>query len=226
MSHNANDNAADRSGDHLESHEKSSKPPESSAASGMRFGRILAVVFPLALLAMGLAAFFAWGGPEWLTELTRPALVPVEGRVLHHGAPVAGALVTTRPAKRNRSGAIAVTDESGRFQLKTDVEGTLTNGAYPGVHKVTLVVHGPPPGGAAPPPVISPPEYASFDRTPVTIEVQSQPNEFDLVIEGEIQASQPTDPSRAPTRAAPDSETDEKVNSADSGADPIETPQP
>jgi hypothetical protein len=127
-------------------------------------------ILPLALVVFGGAAFFAYGGMEWLNDVMTPALAPVEGEVLIEGKPLVGAVVNTKPAKKGLMGAVGVTDEQGRFTLETDVKGTYQPGAYVGEHVVTVVKRAAS-GGGAMPALVSPEEYASFATTPFRITV-------------------------------------------------------
>lgn len=66
--------------------------------------------------------------------------VPASGVVTYKGQGVAGAMVTFVNNDTAGKPAAGVTDEQGRFQLKTFVAGTTqANGALPGEYKVTVV---------------------------------------------------------------------------------------
>ena len=76
----------------------------------------------------------------------RPARVPVSGKVLHNGAPVAGANVTFVP-QSGKDAASARTDSEGNFKLTTFEEG---DGAVPGSYKVTVTKYEEQQAAAAP----------------------------------------------------------------------------
>jgi hypothetical protein len=64
----------------------------------------------------------------------RPRVVPVSGRVLANGQPLAGAHVTFTNTQANRS-AFAKTDEEGNFRLTTF---TPNDGAVPGKQQISV----------------------------------------------------------------------------------------
>jgi len=64
----------------------------------------------------------------------RPRVVPVSGRVLANGEPLAGAHVTFTNTQANRS-AFAKTDEEGKFRLTTF---TPNDGAVPGKQQISV----------------------------------------------------------------------------------------
>ena len=64
----------------------------------------------------------------------RPVRVPAGGVVMMNGQPVSGATVVFSPVS-HQNGASAMTDQEGRFQLRTfDPD----DGAVPGLYKVTI----------------------------------------------------------------------------------------
>ena len=64
----------------------------------------------------------------------RPARVPAGGVVMMNGEPISGATVVFSPVS-HQEGASAVTDDEGRFRLRTfDPD----DGAVPGMYKVTI----------------------------------------------------------------------------------------
>jgi hypothetical protein len=182
--------------------------------AGFRFGRVLKVVIPLGLLIGAVAAFFALRGPERLEELMRPPLAAVEGAVFYKGEPLPNAVVQTQPLRSGLRGAIASTDEEGRFRLRTDVEGTFQDGAYVGKHKLIVAAYGEPPPGPGGAPLTTPQLYASYNTTPLSLDVVNAPeqNRLRLELEGEPPSSPSPD---LPAERSPTGEPDE-VNSSDS----------
>lgn len=163
---------------------------DSSTASSFRLGKILLIVFPLALVMVGGAIL--WGYMdigEVIARWGRPALVPVKGKVLFEGKPLVGATVETQYENRDFDGAIGFTNDQGVFELMTDTDlaGGRMGGAYVGKHKVTIRRPDPTANnGAAQPPMMTPPEYGDFEKTPVVVNVSRQTAEsvLEIVVEG------------------------------------------
>ena len=159
----------------------------SPAQSNLRWRAVLIVVLPLAaLLAVG-----ALAGPRlmdldaFLNDMNRPALVAVGGQVIFDGQPLRGGIVMTQPVDGRGAAAIGWTDQEGRFSLKTDIRGTLSEGVTVGDHRVTVTEHEnvSQPGG---PPLITPKQYASMETSPLRMTVDRDPkaNEFKFVLDG------------------------------------------
>lgn len=71
-----------------------------------------------------------------------PATVPVEGIVTYNENPVEGATVTFHAVTQERDSrsSSAVTDQEGRFSIRTYVMGTgYIDGIMPGEYRVTVV---------------------------------------------------------------------------------------
>lgn len=66
----------------------------------------------------------------------RPQTFPVKGVVTMAGAPLAGATVMFNPVAQGGSGAIALTDDQGRYKLTTFDAG---DGAVAGEYRVAFV---------------------------------------------------------------------------------------
>jgi len=175
--------------------------------SKFRLRRVLAVVVPVAILALVVVALPGLIDVDaLLSDLSRPALAPAKGQVLFQGQPLLNGRVVTRPTGRGVS-AMGWTDDEGKFTLKTDVRGNYVNGATVGEHRVTVTAYGSS-GGASAPPLLSPKQYASMGTSPlkITIGRSSDKNEFKLVLEGEP-PSRPSPPTKnkqgAPKRSDP-----------------------
>lgn len=128
------------------------------------------------VIAAGLAVLVVVGaGLGWEQDVARllePPVVPVTGRVLYNGEPLAGAQITTRPSFWWKlPGATAISDDEGRFALETDVGGRYVEGAYACEHQVAVAVMGATIPGAGPS-IRTPKEYAGLSTTPLTIEVR------------------------------------------------------
>lgn len=162
---------------------QSAAPPEPT----FRVWRVLLIVFPAALIAALAVAFFGFlDGWALIQSLTRPPLVPVTGKVLYNGSPLANARIWTQPLKPGLRGSIGFTDDEGRFKLEFDDKGRWVDGAFVGEHKVTVAGYGPQ-RGPAPPDLLTPPQYEQFDTTPLRITVTPDPakNDFTLELQGE-----------------------------------------
>ena len=151
--------------------------------------RMVAKILAFAMVAL-LAAFLFFGvldGVTWLTNLAKPPLVPVTGKVLFNGEPLSKAEIATQPLKPGLRGSNAMADEAGQFTLVTDVDGEFVKGAYAGPHRVTVirrhdvVTFGPAPAR-------TPLQYASFDTSPLQITI-AKGESIELRLEGE--ASEP-----------------------------------
>jgi hypothetical protein len=91
----------------------------------------------------------------------RPKFVPVSGRVLVDGKPVANLMVTFQPiaTERNKDpgpGSAGITDAEGRFTLKVSSQQYSGNGAVVGKHKVRIGTVLPGEGQATDPSIGSP----------------------------------------------------------------------
>ena len=119
----------------------------------------------------------------------RPATVPVSGTVTLKGSPIAGATVSFQAVDGSRS-SVAITDESGRYELTTFVRG---DGAVPGEYKVAVTkvtqavvesVPGAkyePPSGPIPEPKNQlPAKYADADKSGLKFTVTNGSNAADF----------------------------------------------
>jgi len=91
----------------------------------------------------------------------RPKFVPVSGRVLVDGKPVANLMVTFQPiaTEQNKDpgpGSAGITDADGRFTLKVSSQQYSSNGAVVGKHKVRIGTILPGEGQATDPSIGSP----------------------------------------------------------------------
>lgn len=73
---------------------------------------------------------------------SKPQFVPVSGRVLVDGKPVANLMVTFQPIGTTGSdpgpGSAGITDVNGRYTLKVSSQQFEGDGAVPGKHKVRI----------------------------------------------------------------------------------------
>jgi len=76
------------------------------------------------------------GGGEDRWKSKRPATVPAQGLVTYNSAPLAGAVVVIQPGTPDGMGASALTDQEGKFELKTFPPDS---GAVPGSYTVMVV---------------------------------------------------------------------------------------
>jgi len=89
------------------------------------------------LAASGVALFLSVVGCDKTPKLPT---IPAGGTVTYNGAPVANAQVGYYPADpESGRTAVAETDASGRFTLKTPLGSTSSPGAMPGEYKVTVL---------------------------------------------------------------------------------------
>jgi hypothetical protein len=93
--------------------------------------RIVSVVLVCAVVAV-----LASAGGCSKRRGNRPQTYPVKGVVTMGGAPLAGATVMFNPVASGGSGAIALTDEQGRYSLTTFDAG---DGAVAGEYRVAFV---------------------------------------------------------------------------------------
>ena len=134
---------------------------------------LLVVVIPLTLmLVMGAAIFlFSAGGMQRVNDflLFRPPLVRAEGLVLLAGKRLpTGQITTTIPDDPSIPGAVGFIDIAGHFVLQTLIDGTLTDGAYRGTHKVTVTAHD---NLGDEPRLMTPEKYSDFETTQLTLKV-------------------------------------------------------
>jgi mannose-6-phosphate isomerase-like protein (cupin superfamily) len=112
-----------------------------------------------------------------------PKTVPIKGRVLFDGQPLAGASVTFMPEKGRP--ATGVTNAKGEYELTTFAKG---DGAPPGVYKVSIKAQAAgqaapgatakgPPTGARP---AIPAGYSDPATSPLRADVRPGPNAFDF----------------------------------------------
>jgi hypothetical protein len=152
---------------------------------------VLAVVVPVAVLALTVAALFrVMDMDALLDDLARPKVVPTAGQILFQGKPLPNAQVMTQPVSARGVPAIGWTDDEGNFTLKTDIRGSYVEGATVGEHRVAVTAHAMIPTGPAAPPLITPSNYASVGSSPlqITIAPDAAKNQFQLVLEGEAPA--------------------------------------
>jgi hypothetical protein len=208
--------ADDRPESNLKSKEAPAPPSEGSS---FRLRRVMLAVAPLALVAVAAAAMYAFGGADWIAEMMRPPLAPVEGQVFYQGQPLANAIVQTKPLRAALRGAIASSDEEGKFQLRTDIDGTYRRGAYVGEHQIVVAAYGEPPNAPGGAPLATPARYASYETTPLRIEVAAAPGEN--LVRFDLEGDPPAPPRR---RAAPDADQPESASEASEGD--LESPAP
>lgn len=88
----------------------------------------------LSLLAASLAS--GCGGGQDRGKAHRPATVPASGAITFNAKPLTGAIVVIQPSKPDGFGASALTDQDGKFELKSFPPDS---GAVPGSYTVTIV---------------------------------------------------------------------------------------
>jgi hypothetical protein len=165
------------------------------ATSGSSKGTLLGMVALLLVAAVsGWAAYiyvtgtdgFSW--KRFAFQNPRPNLVKYTGRILFNGKPLSGGFVMAYEMEKNAPSAMGQLDKDGRFSLMTDVDG-YKEGCRPGKYKLVVNVNYPSrPVQFSPDPML-PPEYYDPQRTPVEIEVSSDPEQnVDRVLrlEGEL----------------------------------------
>jgi hypothetical protein len=121
------------------------------------------------------------------SEIDRVRLVPVSGRVLVKGAPVARGTLSFRPdaAKGNNAKfePAATIDEDGKYRLKTAGR----DGAPPGWYRVILACAEPidPKNPYAPPKYLVNPKYATVETTDLVVEIvdAAEPRSYDLNVQ-------------------------------------------
>jgi hypothetical protein len=183
-----------------EASQSSSKPedastPEHDNAStsqqaAFRPSTILKIVVPIALLMFGGVIFFgAFDGAEWFSNMAKPARLPVVGRVTYNGEVLPDAVIETRPVDTTLSGAFGSGDDQGGFKLVTQINGQFLDGAYAGEHKVTIKRYDMNAMSLGTPPLLTPGVYASFDTSPLRIEVKKGETDFLLELEGEPEST-------------------------------------
>lgn len=148
------------------------------------FFRVVQVVVP----AFAVVVLLGWmWSNDWLpTTFRQPSLAAVEGIVLLNGRPLTGASVDTWPQRAGVRGASGVTDEGGRFSLRTMADAGFRDGAAVGTHRVTVTVSEPLPGGFGIR-LLSPEKYASPGSTSLILNVARAENrEVVLELEGEL----------------------------------------
>lgn len=92
-------------------------------------------LFRLLLTAAAVTVSGCGGGDDrWKSQ--RPATVPAGGVVTYNAQPLAGAVVVIQPSQPNGVGASGLTDQEGRFELKSFPPDL---GAVPGSYTVTVV---------------------------------------------------------------------------------------
>jgi hypothetical protein len=171
-----------------------------------RLGRLLAfAVLAFLLFAGGILFLGFFDGVGWLRSLSAPPLAAAKGKVMLGQELLPRGQLMTKPIRGGGRGSMGIVDSNGEFVLKTDVNGTYVDGAEVGAHKV--IVHAEQAGlssGAAAPPSLVASKFTSFDTTPLTIEISSDPakNVFTVVVEGNQQTV-----TESPNNADPDKST-------------------
>lgn len=158
----------------------------------LRLKFVAIVGLMITLLFAGAVVFFGFfDGLTLLAGLTKPPLVAGTGQIMYRGEPLANAQVTTRPVKGDFQGAVGFCDGQGRFKLQTDMEGWYVEGAYAGEHVVIVAAYGPQASPLSPPPLVTPKKYASFETSPLKMNVSRSPEENSYVwtLEGEPDSS-------------------------------------
>lgn len=166
---------------------------ESPGGKSLQIGNVLKIVVPAFVILAGAFVFFGlFDGAQRLANLMKPSRVSVTGRVLFNDEPLPNAEIATQPVKPGLRGAIGTTDEQGRFKLMTHIDGEFLEGAYQGEHRVTVIRrHNV--STLGPPPLMTPEQYASFDSSPLRIEV-SQEHSVVLRLQGELSPAPPSPP--------------------------------
>lgn len=180
--------------------------PTGGTKGGSSLGRILLVTVPLALLTAG--GILGWGYfdvPALWKKLNRPNLIEVKGTAFLAGEPLGGGHVETKHEDPKYPGAIGVIDPQGNFMLKTEIDGTYLDGAFPGKHQVVVLKRDPTAGGGlGAAPQMVPEEYVSFEATPLSMNVQRDPslNKFDFKLAGQPRYRNPDNLGKPPTAMA------------------------
>lgn len=165
--------------------------------SGFDVVRVLGTVVIVAVIGGGGYALFSYltTDPGKLYEAT--------GEVTWNGEPVTiGAVMTLHESDPYLS-ALGPLDENGHFTLLTNMEP----GAAIGRHKLIVASY----GDGMPPPPLVPAHYASYDDTPLYIDVTSDPqkNHFIIRLEGELQERRRPGPPDDAASEADDAPADE-----------------
>jgi hypothetical protein len=167
--------------------------PSPAGGAVFRIGTVLKILLPAVIILGGGFLFFGvLDGVKWATDLTKPSIIPVTGKVLFNGEPLPQAEIATRPVKPGLRGANGTSDDQGQFTLFTDVDGEFEKGAYAGTHRVTVIRrHNVATFGPAP--AMTPEVYTSFDTSPLEINV-SQGAGIELRLEGKASEPPPAMP--------------------------------
>lgn len=137
-------------------------------AESFRLGRVLGLVAAL-LLVGGVAT-----GAYWLITNQEPRLYPVKGVVTLDGEPLTTGAIMTEPTEGGLGG-IAVPNENGEFEFRTNGEP----GILGGTHHVTVHLT----NGGFPPISLIPEKYSRKEQTPFVVEVDSSMSQEPLVLE-------------------------------------------
>lgn len=174
-------------------------PAQTPAQSpAIRPGVILLVVLPVALLLAVAGIFFGlFDGVQWLSDALKPARVSVVGRVVYNGEPLSDAIIETRPIDGDLMGAIGAGDDQGQFKLLTQIRGDFLDGAYAGEHQVTVKRYDTSVMAFGPPPLLTPSKYASFNTSPLRINIEAGQAELVLELNGQTDPETPADPRAA-----------------------------
>lgn len=164
-----------------------------SPQSSFSIARILMIVIPVGLIALGVLGYIRFGDELGLTGNRIPQVVTVEGKVMMRGKPLTGGTVQTifsdNPSLMGGFGQIK---SDGTFTLETAVEGDIQQGLFVGNHKV-LVYNYLESVGAAQGPLTTPVKYSTAGQTPLTIEVTTSTSSTPLELTLEADEDTPTE---------------------------------
>jgi len=154
---------------------------EPNKSSTFQLQRILIPLIGLASIVALVAVGLSMGWDAKLSSSFGPSLVKVTGSVTYNGKPVSTGYIQTAPAEGNFRGALGPLDENGNFELSTHIQGSLTKGAYAGIHKFAVVAGESKPGQFAPTPIV-PTKVFDILTTDLRISVSRDPakNQFKI----------------------------------------------
>jgi hypothetical protein len=132
----------------------------------------------LVIVLFALCAGLVGCGPK------EPAVHPVSGTVkFADGKPAVGCVVeftsqAEGTAKMNATGEVQA---DGTYQLKTNVNGKLKDGAVVGPH--TVIVVPPSASSSGPPPITIPTRYSEADKSGLKFDVQPGNNDYPITLQ-------------------------------------------
>lgn len=177
----------------------SSDPATPAKPTHFRLFNVFKCALPLAFLVLIVAwLWVAYGNEQMFDDLFEPPLVEAHGIVLINGTPLSHAEVTTVPVRKSLTGAFGMTDEKGRFSLRTLSRTKSLLGAYAGLHKVGVVAYQPTQQAFGSPTARTPMKFRNPNQSSLTITVSRNPEqnqEIRIELRGEL----------APVSATPES---------------------